>query len=350
MATRGQDGASTMSSPKPPTIYDVAQEAGVSHQTVSRYLAGYAGIRPHTRERVESALDRLGYRPNLAARGLKLGRSHIIAALTHDLAQVGPGRTAEGASAAARDAGYVLDLITLDVHDPRAIEDSLALLNQQSLAGVLALSSTDEMNRVFARAQFSVPLHVHSEPDESAENATELGGIGIPAMMDPLAGLGHRRLVHVAGAENWSASRNRSRAVRAAAEARGLDVVAELRGDWSAASGHAVVASRESLPDASAYLASNDQMALGVMLALGERGLRVPDDVSVAGIDDVPEAAYYNPPLTTLRVDFAARGRQTVAALLAKIEGRDSVSIPSVEPPLLKIRQSTAQPPDRADR
>jgi LacI family transcriptional regulator len=76
----------------------------------------------------------------------------------------------------------------------------------------------------------------------------------------------------------------------------------------------------------------------------------VPDDVSVAGIDDVPEAAYYNPPLTTLRVDFAARGRQTVAALLAKIEGRDSVSIPSVEPPLLKIRQSTAQPPDRADR
>ncbi|WP_413353773.1 LacI family DNA-binding transcriptional regulator [Microbacterium sp. 1P06AB] len=328
-------------STKPATIYDVAEAAGVSHQTVSRYLAGYEGIRPATRERVEHALHRLEYRPNLSARGLKLGRSHIIAALTHELGQVGPARVAEGAAAAAREAGYVLDLITLDVHNPRAIEESLRLLNQQTLAGVLALSSTDEMNRVFAGADFAVPLHVHSEPDD----ATGAHDTGLPTLIAHLAALGHRRIVHISGAGNWPASRNRSRAVAASAAAHGLEVVAEFQGDWSAASAHAALASLERLPAASAYVASNDQMALGAMLALKERGLRVPEDVSVAGIDDIPEAAFFDPPLTTLRVDFAARGRQIVADMLDKI-GAPAPASPVVDVPTLQVRSSTAPPPD----
>ncbi|TDL45238.1 LacI family DNA-binding transcriptional regulator [Microbacterium oleivorans] len=326
---------------KPATIYDVAEAAGVSHQTVSRYLAGYEGIRPTTRERVERAIYQLEYRPNLSARGLKLGRSHIIAALTHELGQVGPARVAEGAAAAAREAGYVLDLITLDVYNPQAIEESLRLLNQQTLAGVLALSSTDEMNRVFAGADFAVPLHVHSEPDD----ASGAYDTGLATLIAHLAALGHRRIVHIAGAANWPASRNRSRAVAASAAANGVEVVAELRGDWSAASAHAAVAALERLPSASAFVASNDQMALGVMLALKERGLRVPEDVSVAGVDDIPEAAFFDPPLTTLRVDFAARGRQIVADMLARI-GTPPPSTPAVDKPALQVRRSTAPPPD----
>lgn len=326
---------------KPATIYDVAAAAGVSHQTVSRYLAGFEGIRPGTRDRVEKALEQLEYRPNLSARGLKLGRSHIIAALTHELAQVGPARVAEGAAAAAREAGYVLDLITLDVHDPRAIEESLRALRQQTIAGVLALSSTDEMNRVFAGADFAVPSHIYSESDDDeGAHAT-----GLPALIAHLAELGHRRIVHIAGAENWPASRNRSRAVADAAAHHRIELVAELRGDWSAASAHAAVAALDRLPPATAYVASNDQMALGTMLALKERGLRVPEDVSVAGLDDIPEAAYFDPPLTTLRADFAARGRQIVAAMLAKI-GATALPVERVvDVPVLQVRRSTAPPP-----
>lgn len=325
---------------RPSTIYDVAEAAGVSHQTVSRYLAGFAGIRPATRERVERALDQLDYRPNLSARGLKLGRSHIIAALTHDLAQVGPARVAEGAAAAAREAGYVLDLIALDAHDPRAIEATLRALNQQAPAGVLALSSTDEMYQVFATVDVAAPLHIHSESDDAS------GGhdTGIPALIAHLADLGHRRTVHITGAANWPASRNRSRAVAESARHLGLEVVAELPGDWSAASAHAAIASLERLPEASAYVAANDQMALGAVLALKERGLRVPEDVSVTGIDDIPEAAYFDPPLTTLRHDFAARGRQTVAAMLAAIGGGGALEPAIVDVPSLQVRRSTAPP------
>ena len=102
---------------KAATIYDVAQAAGVSHQTVSRFLKGFEGIRPETREKVVRALDELEYRPNLTARSLKSGRSHRIGALTHEISKVGPSRVAEGATAAAREAGYVLDLVSLDVRE-----------------------------------------------------------------------------------------------------------------------------------------------------------------------------------------------------------------------------------------
>ncbi|WP_187432486.1 LacI family DNA-binding transcriptional regulator [Agromyces mariniharenae] len=325
---------------KPATIYDVAQAAGVSHQTVSRFLKGFEGIRPATRERVERALGELDYRPNLTARSLKSGRSHRIGALTHDLSQVGPSRVAEGASAAAREAGYVLDLISLDARNPRAIEESLDLLTQHDLAGVLALSNTDEMTRAFETSEFRVPAYVHTEADDAVTgHPSDLTGVGIPALIDHLADLGHRRLLHIAGPGNWSASRNRILAFEAGVERAGLASAGILAGDWSARSGYEAVRSLPEVP-ATAILAANDQTALGAMLALKERGLRVPEDVSVVGIDDIPEAAYYDPPLTTVRIDFESRGRQTLLTLLARIE-RTEVRAIDVPPPELVVRRSS---------
>jgi len=331
---------------KPATIYDVAQAAGVSHQTVSRFLKGFEGIRPETREKVERALGELDYRPNLTARSLKSGRSHRIGALTHDLSQVGPSRVAEGASAAAREAGYVLDFISLDVRNPRAIEESVEMLTQHDLAGVLALSNTDEMTRAFGTTEFRVPAFIHTEADDAVTgHPTDLNGVGIPALIDHLVGLGHRTLLHIAGPRNWSASRNRILAYEAGVEAAGVASAGILAGDWSARSGYEAVRSRADL-DATAILAANDQMALGAMLALKERGLRVPDDVSVVGIDDIPEAAYYDPPLTTVRIDSDSRGRQTLLTLLAQIEGTDVRPI-DVPPPELVVRRSSGPAPTR---
>jgi DNA-binding LacI/PurR family transcriptional regulator len=329
------------------TIYDVARAAGVSHQTVSRLLKGYEGIRPHTRKKVEQALDELGYRPNLTARSLKSGESHRIGALTHEISHVGPARIVEGASAAAREAGYVLDIVSLDTRNPSAIEESLALITQHNLAGVLALGVTDEMTREFAATAFRVPAYVAVESDGLTNDPrAALSRLGMPALVRHLTDLGHRRFVHLAGPLEWSASRNRIRAYETAVETIGAQSVAILHGDWSAGSGYRAIADLDAIPDATAFVAANDQMALGAMLALKEAGLRIPDDVSVVGMDDIPEAAYLDPPLTTVRNDFDGQGRAATHRLIALIENTEASSA-VVAPPLLVVRKSSGPAPTR---
>jgi len=341
------DSARALNPPRAATIYDVARVAGVSHQTVSRYLRGYEGIRPHTRERVEQALGELGYRPNLTARSLKSGESHRIGALTHEISNVGPARIVEGASAAAREAGYVLDIVSLDTRNPHAIEESLALITQHNLAGVLALGVTDEMTREFEATAFRVPAYVATESDGLTDDPrAALSRIGVPALIRHLADLGHRRFVHLAGPLEWSASRNRVRAYEDAIDALEVESVTILNGDWSARSGYQALATLDEIPDATAFVAANDQMALGAMLALKEAGLRVPQDVSVVGIDDIPEAAYFDPPLTTVRNDFDGQGRAAVRHLLALIENTEARPT-IVAPPVLVVRQSSGPAPRR---
>jgi LacI family transcriptional regulator len=325
---------------RPATIYDVAAAAGVSHQTVSRFLRGFEGIRPETRARVVAALDSLGYRPNMTARSLKSGRSHRIGALTHESSQVGPSRIAEAASAAAREAGYILDLISLDMRSSHAIDDALDQLTQHSLAGILALASTDEMVTAVADADFRVPIFLETEVDEPSS----FSETGITELVEHLAEHGHRRFVHIAGPPNWSSARGRQRAYEAAIARLGLTSTALLHGDWSAASGYEALAAARRVTDATAVVAANDQMALGAMLALKESGLRIPEDVSVVGVDDIPEAAYFDPPLTTLRNDFDRTGREAVLALIARIEGRP-VPARTARPPMLLARRSSGPAP-----
>lgn len=316
--------ASAPGSDKPATIYDVARAAGVSHQTVARYLKGFEGIRPATRARVVEALEQLDYRPNLSARTLTTGRSHRIGALTHEIDKYGPSNIAQGAAAAARRAGYVLDILTLDMSDPRSIRDTLAQLRQHDLAGILALTSTDEMTDAIESARFGVPVYLAAEPDEKPAEHSELTAVGFPALVRHLAGLGHRSFLHLAGPATWSAARNRAQAYQdAVADVPGLRSAGVVTGDWTARSGHDAIAALGSDLGATAVLAANDQMALGAMLALARRGLDVPGDISVTGVDDIPDAAYFSPPLTTLRVDFAAQGRNAVDALLARIAGEE---------------------------
>ncbi len=173
---------------RPATIYDVARAAGVSHATVTRLLKGYAGIRPETRDRVDEAIRELGYRPNLTARSLTTGRSHRIAALTHEITQVGPNKILEGANMAARDAGYLLDVITLDVHDSAAIRESINLALQLDVAGVLALASTDEVTKAVETATFRVPLYLATGHDRlPAESPPAANGLLPCSVTSPIS-------------------------------------------------------------------------------------------------------------------------------------------------------------------
>ena len=329
---------------RPATIYDVARAARVSHQTVSRFLKGFEGIRPETRLRVITALEELEYRPNLNARSLTTGRSHRIGALTHDLSQVGPSKILEAATDAARDAGYLLDVMTLDVRDTAHIKESIDLMMQRDLAGVLALASTDEVAQAFASTVFPVPVWIETDHDEIGP--APQSAIGYDELLSHLADLGHKHVLHIAGPIGWIASRNRIREYEKAATRLGMTSHGVIHGDWSARSGYAAVMSLPDPIEVTAIVATNDQSALGAILALTERGYGVPEDVSVTGVDDVPEAAFYRPPLTTLRLDFASQGRGAVEQLLARIEGRVPPAPPPHDSTLLE-RQSSGPAPLR---
>jgi len=319
---------------RPATIYDVAELAGVSHQTVSRHLKGFEGIRPETRERVERALVALDYRPNLAARSLITGRSHRIGALTYEIDQVGPSRIVQGAAAAARHSGFVLDIVTLDAADEDGIAESLEVVNQHDLAGVIVLASSERVTTAFNKTVFRVPVYLSMDEDGQGGPL----GLAIDEIVGHLHALGHRRFFHLGGPADWLAAQHRYLDYAAALARRGLKSVGSYHGDWSAASGYAAIDMIP--PDVTAIVSANDQMALGALLALDRQGRRVPDDISVTGLDDVPEAAFYNPPLTTIHLDTVAQGAVALGRLLNQISPGE-FPIPASPPARVVLRSST---------
>lgn len=324
---------------KPPTIYDVAKLAGVSHQTVSRYLKGDR-IRPDMRDRVMRALKMLDYKPNSAARALATNRSHRIGVLTHEVHQVGPGKVLLAAIAAARAAGYLLDVVDLDPSDGAMIREALTLLTAQDCAGILALAATDEMLTAFGHIDLGLSVVVAAEPDDAAGSGTHPHAQGLSALVAHLAEFGHTRFMHVAGPPTYSSARNRGLAYEAAVRRLGLRSCGTVYGDWTAASGYGVGRDIPVEGGVTAVVAANDQMALGVIHALVERGFRVPDDISVTGMDDIPESAYFLPPLTTLRLDFASEGEDAVRQMLTRIDGVERAPV-SLRPAELVVRAST---------
>lgn len=329
-------------STKAPTIYDVASSAGVSHQTVSRYLKGFAGIRPATRERVEAAIRELEYRPNETARLLARSRPNKIAAFTHEISQVGPSRIVLGATRGAREAGYVLDIVPLDARNRPSIDDAIRSFDRPDVAGILALASTDEVLEAFRSTQFQVATRVLTETDDGGDET--IGVRAVTQVIEYLFDLGHRRFVHLSGPETWAVARIRDDACRRVLARHGLALEESLRGDWSAASGFAAVNAVDRDLRGAVVVCANDQMAIGASAALVDRGLRIPQDVSVVGLDDIPEAQFQRPSLTTVRLDFERQGWESTLDLIAQIEGRDRPTFPRPAVDLV-VRGSTAPPP-----
>jgi LacI family transcriptional regulator len=334
---------SELEQPKPATIYDVARAAKVSHQTVALYLRGHTGFRAETRERVEQALRELNYRPNRAARALATRRSYRIAALVYELLEVGPAKTIQGAAERAREAGYLLDVVAVDPADASALDRAIETVDAQDVAGVVAFAPVDQLLGRLEGATFHVPVLLETEPGDEAQ-AESIHHRGLDPIVDHLAALGHTRVGYLGGPPDWLAARNRETALREALGRHGLAPAEVVYGNWSSASGHAALAQAGWLRDVTALVVANDQMALGAILALAERGLRVPDDVSVTGFDDTPEAAFYLPPLTTVRIDYAQQGRDLVERLLERIDPETVGEREAAHEPELVVRASTAPP------
>ena len=333
---------------RPPTVADVARLAGVSAMTVSRVINGPDKVADRTRERVEAAMASLDYRPNVMARGLASGRSHSIGVLTVDTTLYGPRAALRGIELAARDRGYTVTIAHLSDPDRTAIEHGASLLRSRSCDGVILLqpliSEVEAQRSTEASVALPPMVAIHAGDPVSYPVVSVDQHLGARMATDHLLSLGHRTVWHISGPDLWYEGVQRVSGWRAALDAAGAEAPPVVHGDWSAASGYAAAREVLSHPDVTAIFVANDSMALGALHAMHELGVRCPEDVSLVGFDDYPEAEFFSPGLTTIRQDFDEIGSLSVALLLDVMEpGTRAAGHVTLDPSLV-IRKSTAPP------
>lgn len=327
-------------SARPPVMTDVARLAQVSEQTVSRVLNQPQDVLPATLERVLTAIDALGYRRNSAARALVTGRSLTIGIVSYDATLYGPASTIDSIEKAARDAGYFVSIAAIHDLGQRSLGQAVDRLLSQAVDGVM----------VVAPFPVSLPDNIpavmlHGGPGAGMPFVSVDQELGARLATEHLLVLGHRTVWHVAGHDKWTEAHRRMEGWRAALADVGAEVPEPLPGDWSARSGYEAGLRLVKKPGASAIFVANDHMALGLLRAMHETGHRVPDDVCVVGFDDIPEAGFLTPSLSSVRQDFTEVGRRSVALMLAQIDqGAREPARVSIEP-MLVVRASSS--PDR---
>jgi DNA-binding LacI/PurR family transcriptional regulator len=331
---------------RPPAMTDVARLAGVSHQTVSRVLNNHPRVRASTRDRVALAIQELEYRRNSAARTLVTGRSQTIGVISFDTTLYGPASTLFGIELAARDAGYFVAIASLKAIDRASVVEAYDMLMNQWVGGIIVIAPTTPVAMALQNLPASFPVvaveggAAAGVPVVAVDQAS-----GAQLATEHLLEHGHRTVWHVTGPAEWLEAADRETGWRSALEAAGAPVPPTVGGDWSPRAGYAAGRTLAARDDVTAVFVANDQMALGLLRAMHEAGRRVPHDVSVVGFDDVPEAAYFMPPLTTIRQDFAEVGRRSLALLLQRLDQHDVPPERQIVPPRLVARESVAPPP-----
>lgn len=337
------------------TIRDVAAAAGVSRQTVSRVLNNKPDVAKETRRRILEVIEGLDYRPSSLARSLTQGRSYTLGVVSYGVQYFGPSHTLVGIEHQANEIGYTLHLSL--VRKPS--EGSVQILHDMlsyHVDGILWAVSEIGNNRDWTKreiCQVSVPvvfLDTHPCPDLPVVNIDNRRGgyLATRHLLDQ----GNRRVGLITGPLDWWSARQRKAGWQDAHEEAGIAVDEGLvvEGTWSAASGerglHRLL---QQCPDADAVFACNDQMALGVLKAAREMGQRVPQDLAVVGFDDVPEAPFFSPPLSTVRQDLNELGRCAVQELGRLIDAKQE-EVANIEPktillqPELIVRESSVAP------
>jgi DNA-binding LacI/PurR family transcriptional regulator len=333
-----------MTDEKPPraaNIFDVARLAGVSHQTVSRVLNGLPNVRPATKERVEHAIAQLRYSPSPAARALVTRRTRTIGLITPGVADYGPVSIAMHFNVAARVARYNVDTVSTIDSDPETVRTAVEGLLRQRVDAIVAVVSDFGVLELVRGLEIAIPVVASASTPRRSPRVVSIDQYrGARAAVRHLAELGHTKIHHLSGPGSAPDASERIRGWRDELSAHRLDAPELLPGNWTAESGYRVGLALDLEPGAAVF-ASNDLSALGLLSALRERGLRAPKDVSVVGFDDVPEAAFFFPPLTTIRQDFAALGRQMMQKVLLALEESEDATLDTPLPTELIVRKST---------
>jgi DNA-binding LacI/PurR family transcriptional regulator len=331
--------------PRRAVISDVARLAGVSHQTVSRVINDSEHVRAETREQVVAAMRKLDYRPNPLARALVTGRSKTIGVVSFDTTLYGPASTLFGIERAAHEEGYLTSNVSLESLDRASVLTAVERLRGQAVDGILVIAPQVTAAHAVAHLPNGVPVvAVEAGPDDGVPVVAVDQFAGAVAATRHLLELGHRTVRHIAGPGDWYESRQRIAGWLHAIEAARAEPRTPLVGDWSPRAGYELGRRLLEEPNVTAVFVANDQMALGLLRVLNESGRRVPGDVSVVGFDDIPEAAFFTPPLTTVRQDFMEMGRRSVHLLLREIGGGTRSTTRETVPSELVVRASTAGP------
>jgi DNA-binding LacI/PurR family transcriptional regulator len=323
---------------------DVAELVGVSIQTVSAVINNKPGITGETRDRVLEAVKQLGYHPYSVARSLRTGQTRTLALIVSDLSNPSFGTMASAAEDYAHRFGY--NLTVHNTHDDVAREANyIQSLTQRWIDGVLYVSAEDELSSQTALEQAGIPsVAIDRIPEyyvgpSVTLNNTKAGYIAAQHLID----LGHRYIAHISGPLRLRLVRERIAGFEEALANYGLNPAALEEGNWTCDSGYGAMKHILShQPHPTALFAANDRMAIGAMQAIQEARLRVPDDISVVGLDDLEVAAYQNPPLTTVRQSFVELATLAIQLLLALIQKDQPAETQLVIEPELIERQSTS--------
>jgi len=313
------------------TIKQVAQEAGVSTQTVSRVLNNRPDVAPETRQQVQQVIARLGYRPSAIARGLISRRTYTLGLITADFSDYFFTQVIVGAEIEARKHGYFLMLSSTE-RNPKDEPEYIRLLTERHVEGILfARPSTEPDQRHLVdllRNEVPVVTTAYHIPGETLTVVDVDNVDGAYQATRCLLETGQRRVALITGPANWKSVSDRTQGYTLALAEAGIAFAPGLvtEGDWSYRSGYRAM--QELLNRGqpfTALFAQNDRMAIGAIRALREAGRRIPQDVAVVGYDDTPEAEYVDPPLTTMRQPMREVGAVAARLLIQIIEepGKD---------------------------
>jgi DNA-binding LacI/PurR family transcriptional regulator len=329
---------------KKSNIYDVANLAGVSHQTVSRVLNNHPNLKASTREKVEEAIRELKYRPNQAARQLVTSQSKLIGMLLTESELYGPSSILNAMEREARGAGYSVLSISIDADKPDSWREGIEQLSRLDIDGVITIALPMELVNEVAEALPSIALVVvDTEPSPSFDviNIDNIHGAKLATKY--LQDLGHVEILHIAGPKQAYEAQMRKRGYESAMRGAGLRPEVIL-GDWSIERGFHIgesIANRTKLP--TAIFCANDHLALGVLKALHLHKINVPEDISIIGFDDIPESNYFTPSLTTVKQDFTLLGQTAMSKVLTQLKEATTRETLMIKPMLI-VKESTAQP------
>jgi LacI family transcriptional regulator len=333
------------------TIEDVAKRAKVSIKTVSRVINNEAHVREKTRLKVERAIQKLGYRPNVSARSLASTRSYLIGLLYDNHSASYLIEIQNGALRTSRAQGYDLVIHPCHYEDPQLVDSISSIIRSRAVDGLILTPPLSDMQPLLqsldkADVAFALIAPANAADDDRSIYTNDQEACA--EMTRYLASLGHRRIGFVIGHPDHGAVGNRYLGYRDGLKSSGMKFDRSLvqQGYNSFESGEKCgrrLLNREDRP--TAIFAANDDMAAGVMKAAHEMGLSIPGDLSVAGFDDVPLARYIWPSLTTIRQPMDEMAVQATALLMNQIRGNTDDEIEHTIPSTLVIRESTGPAP-----
>jgi DNA-binding LacI/PurR family transcriptional regulator len=271
--------------------------------------------------------------------------------VSFDTTLYGPASTLFGIEQAASEAGYFVSVASLKAITESTVREAIDRLTVLSIDGIVVIAPLRGMDQVLSVLRPDLPAVIvegGSAPGLASVCVDQQQGARI--VTRHLLERGATTVLHVAGPPNWIEAEHRVTGWREELKRAGAPVSRPLRGTWSPSSGYDAGRTLARRRNIEAVFVANDQMALGLLRAFHEAGIRVPDDVLVAGFDDVPEAAYYTPPLTTVRQDFTAVGRRSIELLLEQVGSGRPSERQDVVAPTLVVRQSTARLPESTPR